>query len=60
MSIHFWTFFRHGSGGCGHEHQNQSKSNNYQSAPLPITNHIDWTQRQQKQKTQKYAWNTKK
>ena len=31
--------------GCGHEHQNQSKSNNYQSAPLPITNHIDWTQK---------------
>ena len=30
--------------GCGHEYQNQSESNNYQSAPLPITNHIDWTQ----------------
>ena len=25
---------------CGHEHQNQFKSNNHQSAPLPKTNHI--------------------
>ena len=32
---------------CGHEHQNQSKSNNHQSAPLPKTNHIDWTQHSQ-------------
>ena len=32
---------------CGHEHQNQSKSNNHQSAPFPITNYIDWTQHSQ-------------
>ena len=32
---------------CRHEHQNQSKSNNHQSAPFPITNYIDWTQHSQ-------------
>ena len=49
--------------GCGHEHQNQSKSNNYQSAPLPITNHIDWTHTSHTQHTShtsptQYAWHT--